>query len=109
VLNGEIGEYVTIARQERASYREGMQQKGGDRWFIGSITNETPRSMTIPLDFLDADTSYRVVIYEDAVDADYEHNPYAMTIRQQTVTSRDSLRLNLAPGGGAAIRIEKCL
>jgi alpha-glucosidase len=109
VLNGEIGQYVTIARQERASYREGMQQKGGDRWFIGSITNETPRTITIPLDFLDADTSYRVVIYEDAVDADYERNPYAMTIRQQTVTSRDMLRLNLAPGGGAAIRIEKCL
>ena len=109
VLNGEIGQYVTIARQERASYREGMQQKGGDRWFIGSITNETPRTITIPLDFLDADTSYRVVIYEDAADADYERNPYAMTIRQQTVTSRDLLRLNLAPGGGAAIRIEKCL
>jgi alpha-glucosidase len=107
VLNGEIGEFITVARQERASYREGMQVKGGDRWFIGSITNEKAREMDIALDFLDEGVKYRAVIYEDGPDADYEKNPYTMTIRQLEVTNKDRIHLNLARSGGAAIRIEK--
>ena len=107
VLNGEIGQYVSVARQERASYREGMQQKGGDRWFIGCITNEEARQMDIPLNFLDADARYRAIIYEDGPDADYEHNPYAMTVRQMEVNSESVLHLSLARSGGAAVRVEK--
>ena len=107
VLNGEIGQYVSVARQERASYREGMQQKGGDRWFIGCITNEEARQMDIPLNFLDAGARYRAIIYEDGPDADYEHNPYAITIRQMEVNRESVLHLSLARSGGAAVRVEK--
>jgi alpha-glucosidase len=96
VPNGEIGQYVTVARKER----------NGDRWFIGSITNEEARTLRVSLDFLDADKSYRAIIYEDGPDADYEHNPYTMTIRQLDVTSQHELILNLARSGGAAVRIE---
>jgi len=97
VLNGEIGKYVTIARKER----------GGDRWFIGSITNEEAREISLKLDFLDADAKYRAVLYEDGADADFETNPYPMAIRQIDVTSDSTLQLRLARSGGAAIRIEK--
>ena len=107
VLNGEIGQYVSVARQERASYREGMQQKGGDRWFIGCITNEEARQMDIPLNFLDAGARYRAIIYEDGPDADYEHNPYAITIRQMEINRESVLHLSLARSGGAAVRVEK--
>lgn len=107
VLNGEIGQYVSVARQERASYREGLQQKGGDRWFIGCITNEEARQMDIPLNFLDAGARYRAIIYEDGPDADYEHNPYAITIRQMEVNRESVLHLSLARSGGAAVRVEK--
>ena len=96
VPNGEIGQYVTVARKER----------NGDRWFIGSITNEEARTLRVSLDFLDADKSYRAIIYEDGPGADYEHNPYTMTIRQLDVTSQHELILNLARSGGAAVRIE---
>lgn len=98
VPNGEIGQYITVARRERGD---------GGRWFIGSITNETARQIELPLSFLDADTTYRAIIYEDAADADYETNPYAMTIRQTEVTRESILHLNLVRSGGAAIRIEK--
>ena len=98
VPNGEIGQYITVSRRERGD---------GGRWFIGSITNETARQIELPLSFLDADTTYRAIIYEDAADADYETNPYAMTIRQTEVTRESILHLNLARSGGAAIRIEK--
>jgi len=97
VPNGEIGKYVTIARKER----------NGDRWFIGSITNEEAREISLKLGFLDADAKYRAVIYEDGPDADYETNPYPMAIRQIEVTSDSTLQLKLARSGGAAIRIEK--
>ena len=97
VPHGEIGKYVTVARKER----------GGDNWFVGSITNEEARELTLALDFLDKGARYRAVIYEDGPNADYETNPYPMTIRQVEVDCNSSLRLRLARSGGAAIRIEK--
>ena len=97
IPNGKIGEYVTVARKER----------DGDRWFVGSITNEEARTIDLPLKFLDEGASYRAVIYEDSPEADFETNPYPMTIRQEEVTSKSILRLSLARSGGAAIRIEK--
>ena len=97
VPNGEIGKYITIARKER----------GGDSWFIGSITNEEARSLEVSLDFLDEGDTYRAIIYEDGPEADFERNPYEMTIRQIAVTKADTLHLRLARSGGAAVRIEK--
>ena len=97
VPHAEIGKYVTVARKER----------GGDNWFVGSITNEEARELTLALDFLDKGARYRAVIYEDGPNADYETNPYPMTIRQVEVDCNSSLRLRLARSGGAAIRIEK--
>ncbi len=96
VPNGEIGKYITVCRKER----------GGDRWFVGSITNGDARQIELPLSFLDPSRSYRAIIYEDGPDADYETNPYAMSIRQIPVDASTVLRLNLARSGGAAIRIE---
>ena len=97
VPNGEIGKYITIARKER----------GSDSWFIGSITNEEARSLEVSLDFLDEGATYRAIIYEDGPEADFERNPYEMTIRQIAVTKADTLHLRLARSGGAAVRIEK--
>ena len=97
VPNGEIGKYITIARKARH----------GDSWFIGSITNEEARNIDIALDFLDEGATYRAMIYEDGPEADYEQNPYEMTIRQINVVKGDTLHLRLARSGGAAIRIEK--
>lgn len=97
VPNGEIGKYITIARKARH----------GDSWFIGSITNEEARNIDVALDFLDGGATYRAMIYEDGPEADYEHNPYEMTIRQMNVVKGDTLYLRLARSGGAAIRIEK--
>lgn len=97
IPNGEIGQYITVARKER----------GGDSWFIGSMTNENARQIDLPLNFLDEGATYLAVIYEDGPDADYETNPYPMTIRQIAVNSDTILELNLARSGGAAIRIVK--
>jgi alpha-glucosidase len=98
VLNGEIGDFVTIARKER----------GTREWFLGSITDENPRSLTASLSFLEPGVQYRAEIYRDGPNADWrDGNGRSRTdivIEQKTVTSADTLPLNLAPGGGQAIR-----
>jgi alpha-glucosidase len=89
VLNGEPGEFVTIARRH------------GSEWYLGSLTNWTARELRVPLGFLGPGT-YTAEIYEDAPDA--KRNPKHVTIRRQTVRSSDELTLLLASGGGCAIR-----
>lgn len=97
VPHAEIGSYITVARKERS----------GNRWFIGSLTNEEARTLTLPLHFLDAGKQYCATIYEDGPDADYETNPYPMTIRRLEVNKESTITLRLARSGGAAIRIEQ--
>jgi alpha-glucosidase len=89
VLNGEPGEFVTIARNH------------GKEWYLGSITNWTPRDLHVPLKFLGAGR-YKVEIYQDASDAGT--NPKNVSIRKQIVRSGEELTLHLASGGGCAIR-----
>ena len=95
VLNGEIGEFITIARKE----------KEADNWFVGSVTNEESRNLEIDLDFLDGDKTYRAVIYKDGEDAHWDDNPLSLQISEQEVSSETVLTLKLAPGGGQAISI----
>ena len=95
VLNGEIGEYVTIARQE----------KGANNWFVGSVGDETPRSFNLKLDFLEESKTYTATLYLDGKDAHWDTNPTAYEIKTIEVTNKSNLELNLASGGGAAISI----
>lgn len=96
VLNGEIGEYVTIARKDRNS----------EDWYVGSVTDENGRFFTIPLTFLDPNQTYTAQIYADAANANWETNPQSYTISEQQVNFEDSLTVTLAPGGGQAIRLQ---
>ena len=94
VLEGEIGDYVVVARQER----------GGQEWFLGAITDEEARSFEVPLSFLPAGQRFVAEIYADAADADWLRNPLSVTITRQEVDAGSTLTLRLAPGGGQAIR-----
>ena len=95
VLNGEVGDYVTIARKARGS---------GD-WFLGAVGDESARTSTIILDFLDPGKAYTAQIYRDGPGADYlTAARHAITVEQRTVRRGDRMTLALAPGGGQAIR-----
>ena len=97
VLNAAIGDYLTIARRE----------KGGNRWFIGSITDEVQRNLNITLDFLEAGKRYEAIIYGDSKTAHFKSNPYPVTIRRVPVRKGSKLMLRLAAGGGCAISIKE--
>lgn len=94
VLDGEVGDYVTIVRRDRNS-RD---------WFLGSITDEHGRVLPVSLGFLEPGVRYRAEIYRDGEDADFRSNPFAFARETREVTSADALTLVLAPGGGQAIR-----
>ena len=95
VLEGKIGDYVVVARQER----------GGDEWFIGAITDEEARSFDVTLDFLPAGREYMAEVYADGAGAHWLSNPLPVAIRRETVNAGSVLKLELAPGGGQAIRL----
>jgi len=96
VLEGRIGDCVTIVRRER----------GGDDWYLGSVTDEHGRILDTPLSFLCPGGQYIAEIYRDADDTDWQTNPTAYTIESRPADARTVLKLRLAPGGGQAIRFK---
>lgn len=96
VLNGEIGDYVSFARKDRNS----------EDWYLGAITDEQARTLPVTLEFLTPGRRYRAQIYRDGPSAGWQGNGLEIVIEDRIVTSKDSLSLALAPGGGQAIRFE---
>jgi alpha-glucosidase len=95
VLNGEVGDYATVARKDRSS----------DDWYVGAITDEQPRTLSLSLGFLDEGRKYTATIYRDGKAAGFAGDPASVEIDRRPVSRHDTLSLRLAPGGGTAIRI----
>ena len=89
VIQGEVGEYITIARRKNKE------------WFIGSITNNQSRKLSYPLDFLSNNINYIAEIYEDGDCSIPTRTKIKITNRK--VNHKDTLSFNLKPSGGVAI------
>ena len=84
VLDAKIGEYVVEARRK------------GNVWYVGGITNWTPRDLTLDLSFAKGSS---MKLYADGVNADRNAEDYKV----ETVPIADGkLTVHLAPGGGFA-------
>ena len=94
-LNGEVGEFVTIARKEKQT----------NNWFVGSITNEEPRDITIDFGFLESDKKYTAIIYEDGKNAHWDDNPTDIEIREMKIDRNSRIDFHLVAGGGLAISL----
>lgn len=94
MLDGYPGEYAVTVRRANGQY------------FIGAITNESSRTISVPLHFLPNDKHFMCTLYCDAENAHFEKNPTAYKISQMEVTSETLIPLFLAPGGGCAIYIQ---
>ncbi len=78
-----------------------------DVWYVGGITDENARDVSVKLSFLKPRQKYEAVIYADAPDADYETNSQAYTITRRTVTSKTTLKLHMARAGGFAVSLRE--
>tara|TARA_B110000438_G_scaffold90857_1_gene90391 strand:- start:23521 stop:25500 length:1980 start_codon:yes stop_codon:yes gene_type:complete len=93
-LNGEIGEYITMVRKDINS----------DDWYLGSITNENSRVLSVGLSFLDSDKQYNATVYKDPETGGWMKRPEEVVIQSQLVNSGSDLRIVIPSGGGQAIR-----
>ena len=96
VLNGEVGDYVTIARKDRHS----------DDWYVGAVTDENARMVSVALDFLDPGRAYVARLYRDGERASWNGDRFDIVIEARPARHGEQWELPLAPGGGFAIRIE---
>ncbi len=97
-----------------------------DVWYIGGITDENAREVTVKLDFLKPGVTYEATIYADAKDAcglvnfttpDQStlsaalsapaYNPKAYTITKKNVTAKSVLKLRMVPCGGFAVSLRE--
>jgi alpha-glucosidase len=95
-LAGAIGDYAVIARQER----------GGEDWYLGAVTDGRARDVDVDLSFLDEGT-YEAQIYRDGPDADYDSNPYDLVTETREVSAGDDFEIKMGRSGGMAVRFRK--
>ena len=91
VLDARFADYVLVAR------------RSGRDWYVGAMTDWTPRELDLDLSFLPAGP-FACRSYEDGVNADRYGSDYRKTTTD--VSREGRLKIKLAPGGGFAARIE---
>jgi alpha-glucosidase len=90
-LDANVGQYVVMAR------------RSGDEWYVGAMTDWTPRELKVDLSFL-PESTFQLESWSDGVNAD--RNGQDFRYRTQQVSSRDKLTIKLAPGGGWTGRLK---
>ncbi len=92
VLDARVADYVVVARRD------------GKGWYLGAMTDWTPRNLEIDLSFL-PDGNFTMEAYQDGVNADRNASDYKRTTIQVARTTK--LKLPLVGGGGWAARIHQ--
>jgi len=90
VLNARIADYVLMAR------------RNGADWYVGAMTDWTPRELEVDFSFL-PEGNFQMEAFQDGVNADRYGSDYKMVKSQVNKTTK--LAIQLAPGGGWAARI----
>lgn len=88
VLDGQVGEYITVAR------------KTGADWFVGAITNNQPRKITVPTIFLQKGKKYVVKSFQDD---DTIQTRTKVAVKEQKIKGGDVLAFDLKASGGMAL------
>jgi alpha-glucosidase len=86
-LAGRPGEFIAVAR------------RSGSEWYLGGITNDTPRRLSIPLDFLGPGEREARVFRDGSMDPE---RPNEIGVERRSVAAGSSLEVDLATGGGFA-------
>jgi alpha-glucosidase len=90
VLAAKTGDYLLLAR------------RSGSDWFVGGMTDWTPRQLELDLSFLPAG-EYMMDIFQDGINADKHAQDYKHI--KKSVKTGDKLKIEMAPGGGWVARI----
>lgn len=88
VPDAKVGEYVVIAR------------RSGEKWFIGTITNDKARTIDVDLSFLPDNKNLHLTYFEDGINADRQAMDYKKG--EMEVNKSTKLTLKLVRNGGWA-------
>ena len=91
ILGGRMGEYIVTAR------------RSGDTWYVGGITNWTPRDVEVDLAPLGIEGAVEATLFRDGANADRKGSDY----KRETIRTNlsEPLKVHLAPGGGFAVKV----
>ena len=89
---GMPDQFITVARRKK------------DKWFVGTISNNESREITVSLKFL-GEGNYKAEIFSDAADTNENANHLTKQIKE--VNRNTELKLSLARGGGNVIILTK--
>ncbi len=90
-LQGYPGRDIVLARRK------------GNTWWIGLMTDNDPRTLTVDLSLLEEGKKYQAVILQDGDHV--QKDPQDVKITRREVQKGDVLKITLAAGGGAAVRL----
>jgi alpha-glucosidase len=91
VLAAKVADYIIVAR------------KNDGKWYIGGMTDWTPREIEIDLSFLDAGI-HQMKIIKDGANAGKDATD--LKVENKMVSSTDKMKISMAPGGGWVAIIE---
>ena len=92
VLHGSVGDYVVIAR------------KKDDSWYIGGLNDWTARELSLDISFL-GEGEFSIEVFKDGVNAGRNATDYIY--EKFKINSDETIKINMAPGGGWVARISK--
>jgi alpha-glucosidase len=95
VLAAKVGEYAIVAKR-----------KGAD-WYIGGMTNnqEATRTFDLKLDFLEAGQPFKIISFEDGINAGRQAMDYRR--KEAQVKTGDTIHVKMVRNGGFAAKISK--
>jgi alpha-glucosidase len=92
VLDAKVGDYVIVAR------------RSGEDWFVGAMTDWTPRSLELELPFLQPGV-YSIEKFQDGINADRNAVDYKRVVTK--LMHNEKIKIDMKPGGGWVAKISK--
>jgi len=94
-LEAKAGQYAIVAKRK------------GSKWFIGGIVNgaEKQRAFQIKLDFLKTGKLYKIISFEDGINAGYQAMDYRK--KKYNIKNGDNVEIKIVKNGGWAAVLEE--
>lgn len=92
IVAGEIGQFITVAR------------RSGEDWFMGTVTNNDARTVSIDCSFLTPGKKYKAILYNDDPATPTRTH---VSRKEQVIDHATVLEVSLAASGGQAILIKQ--
>ncbi len=93
---------TTVLDAKMAEYALVLRKSANNSWYLGAMTDWTPRDLVVDFSFFPAGT-FSLDAFSDGVNADRNASDYKREKIQ--VTNATKLKIHLAPGGGWAAKL----